>query len=111
MKKSIFVATFVLCSTIAMAEKVYKVESEGLADIKVYIANNRSDADLCVCFVKSAGEANKDGLWFPVKYGSLADKKVFYVNYASQADLKIYVVEYSSQAGWLNKQKMHILKH
>jgi hypothetical protein len=60
--------------------------------------------------VKYENQADEDGLWFPVKYESQADKKIYFVKYESQADLKIYFVKYENQAGWRNPEKMHLLK-
>jgi hypothetical protein len=54
--------------------------------------------------------ASKHGLWFPVKYESQADLKLYFVDYESQADLKIYEVNYESQAGWKNQSKSHLLR-
>ena len=46
---------------------------------------------------------------FSVEYENQADVKVYVVDYENQADLKIYFVKYSNQAGWLNRNKMHLL--
>jgi hypothetical protein len=44
-----------------------------------------------------------------VDYKSQADFKVFFVDYKSQADLKVFFVDYKSQAGWVSKEKKHLL--
>jgi hypothetical protein len=64
-----------------------------------------------VFFVEYESQADKDGLWYVVKYDSQADYKIFFVKYEIQADLKIFFVKYESQAGWRNLQKQYLLKY
>ena len=70
----------------------------------------KSQADLLIYKVdyKSQAKGN-EGLWFFVEYKSQADIKVFFVDYKSQADLKVFFVDYKSQAGWVSKEKKHLL--
>ena len=68
----------------------------------------RSAIVIAISFLKSQAKGN-EGLWFFVDYKSQADFKVFFVDYKSQADLKVFFVDYKSQAGWVSKEKKHLL--
>ena len=57
---------------------------------------------------KSQAKGN-EGFWFFSGYKSQADFKVFFADYKSQADLKVFFVDYKSQAGWISKEKKHLL--
>ena len=54
-------------------------------------------------------DRGNDGLWYFVDYKSQADFAIYFVDYKSQADLKVFFVDYKSQAGWLTKEKKHLL--
>ena len=100
MKKTIsilFILLFLSVCTQLFAQKMFKVDYESQADIKVYVVSYESQADLNVYMVKYESQANKDGLWYNVAY-------------ESQADFKLYFVDYESQVGWKNKQKEYLLK-
>jgi len=99
-----------LITSISYSQKMYKVDYESQADIKVFIVDYESQADLNVYMVKYESQASKDGLWYNVAYESQADFKLYFVQYESQSDLKIYFVDYESQAGWKNKSKQYLLK-
>jgi hypothetical protein len=72
--------------------------------------NYASQADLKVYQTRYKSEAKGNrGFWYFVPYKSIADKKIFFVDYKSQADLMIYMVPYKSKAGWVKKNKMHLL--
>lgn len=87
---------------------VSKYKSE--ADLTVYIVDYASQADLKVYITKYKSEAKGNkGWWYFVPYKSNADKKIYFVQHKSQADLLIYKVPHKSRAGWVKKNKMHLL--
>jgi hypothetical protein len=111
MKKLLILAlTFFALELCAGAQAVYAVNYKSDADVKVYVANYKSDADLAVwkCPYKSDAEGNK-GLWYFVNYSSDAKKKIYFVDYKSDADLVIWFASYKSDAGWLRKEKQHLM--
>ena len=94
--KTGLILCLLLMPLILHAQRVYKVEYESQADLKVFIVEYESQCDLKVFMVKYESQAKEDGLWY-------------FVEYESQADKKLYFVEYESQAGWRNKDKQHLL--
>jgi hypothetical protein len=108
MKKLSFllVLVLVLLATSAVyASNVYLTDSSS-ADIKVYVAQYKSDADLCVYVADYSSDAsNKDDIWYFTKYSSDAKVKIRIVDYKSNADLVIYYVKYKSDAGWQKSNK------
>ena len=108
MKK--FIIIFFLFTLTSNAQSIYSAEYKSQADINIYVVHYKSQADLLVYKVdyKSQAKGN-EGLWFFMDYKSQADLKVFFVDYKSQADLKVFFVDYKSQAGWVSKEKKHLL--
>lgn len=107
MRKILFlflIITVLFAAGIVQASSIYV--SNGSADIKVFIAKYRSDADLCVYVSDNASDAkDKDHIWYYTKYSSDAKARIRFVNYRSDADLVIYIVNYKSDAGWLKSSK------
>ena len=96
--KFILLTVCIFClSSITSAHKVFSVEYESQADVKVFVEQYESQA------------GNNDGKWFFTDYDSQAKKKIFFEQYESQADLKIFFVDYESQAGWNNNSKKALL--
>ena len=76
--------------TPAMAVKVYKTKSEGLADVKVYLTSSEGLADCLIHVVSSEGLADGNAKWYYVSSEGLADVKVYFVSSEGLADKKIY---------------------
>ena len=111
MKKLIIIALTIFALSLgARAQSVFTVNYKSDADVKVYVAQYKSDADLAVwkCPYKSDAEGNK-GLWYFVNYKSDAKKTVYFVDYKSDADLVIWFAPYKSDAGWIRKEKQHLM--
>ena len=79
------------------AQTFFSVDYKSQADVNIYAVDYKSQADLAIYKVdyKSQAKGN-EGLWF-------------FVDYKSQADLKVFFVDYKSQAGWISKEKKHLL--
>jgi hypothetical protein len=111
--KLIFVLTLLWIGCIkeyGFSQRFYISKYKSEADLNVYIVNYASQADLKVYQTRYKSEAKGNrGFWYFVPYKSIADKKIFFVDYKSQADLMIYMVPYKSKAGWVKKNKMHLL--
>lgn len=84
---------------------IFNTGIEKDADIKVFVTESSSKADLNVCFVDSMKHINNDGLWYNIDFDNMPNKKIYFVNSAEQADLKIYLVDFASQAGWVNPER------
>lgn len=103
MKKSILLILIVGFLAVCQAGVVYVVNS-GSADIKVWVAGSKSEADLCVYEASSKSDAkNKDHIWYFEKSKSSSDFTIKIVSSKSSADLKVYYVKNKSDAGWKNK--------
>jgi hypothetical protein len=96
-----FILVLLLVTTsVTYASNIYVTDSSS-ADVKVFIAQYKSDADLCVYVAKYESDAkDKDEIWYFVNYSSSAKAKIRFVNYKSEADLVIYYVKYQSEVGW-----------
>jgi len=93
--KFIFLTVVVCLLTAAQAEavKVYRVKSEGLANVKVYEVNSEGLADCRIYVVGSEGLANGNAKWYFVNSDGLAEVKVYFVESAGLADKKIFYVK------------------
>jgi len=96
------VIILLLLSASAFSGKVY-ISSDQQDAKKVYITNNRSQADMFVYFVSDQNEANETYLWFKVDDRNNADMIIHYVEDENRADLIIYVVDDKNSAGWNDK--------
>ena len=79
------------------AQTFFSVDYKSQADVNIYAVDYKSQADLAIYKVdfKSQAKGN-EGLWF-------------FVDYKSQAAFKVFFVDYKSQAGWISKEKKHLL--
>lgn len=110
MKQFLFIITCSFFLINLNAQVVYSCQYKSDADVKVYVSKYKSDADLVVfkCKYKSDATGN-NGLWYFAQYRSDAKKKIYFVDYKSDADLIIYFSEYKSDAGWIKKEKQHLM--
>jgi hypothetical protein len=111
MKKTIVlmvIAFFALCG--ARAQTVYSCNYKYDADVKVYVTDYKYDADLVVykCSYKYDAQDNR-GWWYFVDYKYDAKKKIYFTDYKYDADIVIYFTDYKYDAGWLKKEKMHLM--
>ena len=110
MKLLILGTFFILTIATTKAQKIYSVDKDYKADIKVFVVSSDYKADLLVYKVSSDYKAgDNDGKWFFTKAHYKADKKIYFVEVAYKADLKIYFVASAYKAGWKNKSKMHLM--
>ena len=79
-----------LAAVPAVAVKVYRTKSEGLADVKVYETSSEGLADCIIYVTSSEGLAGGDAKWYFVTSEGLADVKVYYTSSEGLADKKIY---------------------
>lgn len=84
------VLALLLAAVPAQAVKVYKVKSEGLADVKVYLTSSEGLADCIIYVTNSEGLASGDAKWFFVSSEGLADVKVYFTDSEGLAHKKIY---------------------
>jgi len=72
------------------ALKVYKVSSEGLADIKVYVSDSKGQADCVIHVETSAGLATGNARWFYENSAGVADVNMYFTDSAGLADKTIF---------------------
>lgn len=88
---------------------VFYVSSTNIPDYKVFVTNNRYEADIWVWESKSKYESmGKEEWWFETKSKYESSVTIRYVKSKYQADLIIYFVDKKYQAGW---KKEHPLKN
>lgn len=100
MKRMVLALIALLLAGAGFAGSAYVLEN-GRPDLKVWVCNYKSEADICV-FVDAyrSGAKGRDQVWFFEKYKSNADFTVKFVKYKSEADLRVFYVKYKSEAGW-----------
>jgi len=108
--KNLLLILFFGCSFQLRAQSVFSEKYSSRADIKIYVVDHMSSADLIVYKTEYSSQAQGNkGLWYFEEYSSRADKTIFFVDYASQADLKVFFTDYQSQAGWRNVSLKHLM--
>ena len=79
------------------AQKIYSVNHEYQADVRVYVVDHEYQADLLVYRVDHEYQAKgNEGKWF-------------FVDHEYQSDVRIYFVDHEYQAGWRENAKKHLL--
>lgn len=92
-----------------MILSLFFVTTSTTSDYKVFVTNNRNEADLWVWESKSKYESlGKEEIWFKTKSRYESSFSVRYVKSKYQADLIIYFTNSRYQAGW---KKNHRLKN
>lgn len=92
------------------AQKIFRVDNQFEADIKVYVVDFEFQADLKVYKVKYENEAGENnGKWFFARYCYQPVFKVYFVENITQSELKIFFVDFENHAGWRDSTKMYLL--
>ncbi|GAA4466229.1 hypothetical protein GCM10023093_20040 [Nemorincola caseinilytica] len=105
MKKQLLSALLLCAATLAHAQRVYTTNNRGTSDLKVFVTDKASDADLNVYKVPNKYDAGKDleeGLWYFTDHGTEARTRITFVDKATQADIQIRFVSsrFSAGKGW-----------
>ena len=101
--KKLLLVLILFTSSIVNSQKIYSVNSQFDADIKVYVV------DLVYKVDSQFDVGSNDGKWFFVNSQFDAKKKIFFVDSQFDADLKIYFVSSQFDAGWRESSKKHLL--
>ena len=88
--KILSVILTLLAAAPALAVKVYRTKSEGLADVKVYETSSEGLADCIIYVTSSEGLAGGNAKWYFVSSEGLADVKVYFTSSEGLANKKIY---------------------
>ena len=101
----------VLCiSGAAKAQVVFETKAVKQANVKVFVTNYASEADVVVFktpFINNARSNN--GQWYFAGTSGEAGKRICYVPSKEVADIVICYTTDSKQAGWKNKRKAHFM--
>ena len=82
---------FLIFSNIIFAKNVFETKHIGQADLKVFVTNQKSQADLFVSISKY--NSNKIRIWKFEKSFTYNSEKIYFVKYKSQADIIIYIIK------------------
>lgn len=94
--------------TFLMIYSVFCISVSTTADYKVFVTNNRYEADLWVWEGRTRFECSeKEEYWIESTSRYQSDFTLRYVRSKYQADLVVFFVKNKSQAGW---RKNHHLK-
>jgi hypothetical protein len=80
-----------------------------MADLKVFVTDIRSEADLVVYETTDAWAATESQIWCYTDIQSDADKIVYFTDSQFEADLTIYKTDIQSDAEWVNSAKSDLL--
>lgn len=89
--------------------KLYKTEIASGAQLKVFVTDIRSEADVIVYETTDAWAATEPTIWCYTDIQSEADKVVYFTQSAWEADLVIFKTDISSDAEWVNGAKTGLL--
>lgn len=93
----------------AVAQTFIEAETIEQAKIKVYPADSKETADLCVYFVYETKDVVKIGFWMEVYKDADAQVTLIFVDDPAQADFSVWIVDTPQEVGWQNKDKMKLL--
>lgn len=113
--KRFITATMVLAAAAvaAQAQKVYQASTRYGADVKLYVVDNESAADIVVFRTDKADDSKvgeNNGTWYFCDQPGQADKKVFFVEKPYQADIKVFFTDSKYRAGWKDSSKSSLMR-
>jgi hypothetical protein len=88
---------------------LYRTSLASEADLKVYVADSRSEADLIVFESFDAWAAAEPWIWVYTGIEAEAHKIVYFTEFPWEADLTIYKTEVQPDAGWVTATKTGLL--
>lgn len=89
--------------------KLFKVDVPSEADLRVFVADIRTEAHLVIFETADPWAASQPGLWCYVDVRGEADRTVCLVGSAWEADLVVYRTDVPSDSGWLDSSKAGLL--
>lgn len=95
-----------------LAQKVYSVDHDYQANIKVIVVDKDYRAYLIVYKTDKSHRAKaneNNGIWHFCSTPSQADKTVFFVDKEYRADLKVFFTDKEYRAGWKKNDKKHLM--
>lgn len=106
-----YILFFVLlfASHSAFTQIFMEAETIDQAKVKVYPADSKETADLCVYFVYEPKDVLKIGYWMEVYKQADAQVMLIFVDEQAQADFTVWIVDTPEEVGWRNKNKMKLL--
>ena len=109
MKKLSILFILFLISICSYSQRVFKTYIKNEANVSVYVVNSEDLADLKVFDTQKRiqSKGNK-GVWYFEDREKRAKKKVFFTDNINQSDIKIIFVDKKRKAGWLNNNKKHL---
>ncbi|MBN1316573.1 MAG: hypothetical protein JXA42_13940 [Anaerolineales bacterium] len=88
---------------------LFKTDIASEADLKVFVAGIRSEADLVVYETTDRWMATDDAIWCYTNIQGEADKIVYFVSAQWEADLIVFKTDIQSDAGWADSAKAGLL--
>lgn len=86
---------------------VFSITTSSMADYKVYVTNNKYEADLLVWEANCKHEAfGVEEYWFRTKQKSQATCSIKFVKSKYQSNLVIYFVKNKSEARWNKRHQL-----
>jgi hypothetical protein len=85
--------------------KLYRTDIASTADIKVFVTEIRSEADLVIYETTDVWAASESPIWCYTDIQTDADKSICFVDSVFDADLVVYKTDIQADAGWLNSGK------
>jgi len=111
-KHLLLLTSFLTLSAAAtQAQVVYKTDTRGDAEVKVYVSQYKGDADLLVYKTEFMRDADGNrGIWYFSEFRSMADKRVYISDFRGDADIVICYTQDRGEAGWRNSQKKELME-
>lgn len=108
---SIFIVVLTAFSKPSNAQQIFITQWKSDADAIVFESKWKSDADLIVYVSEWKSDADKknEGIWYYTKWKS-DGKQIFITPWKSDADIIVYYTKWKSEAGWVKKDKKHLLE-
>lgn len=112
-KHLLLLSSFLTLSAAAQAQIVYQAPARSDGEVRVYVTQYRSEADLLVFKTENIGEARSSGntgVWYFSDIRSTADKRIYITDNRADSDVTVAYTPYRSEAGWLNQRKKQLME-
>lgn len=112
-KHLLLLGSFLTLSAAARAQTVYQTPNRADGEVRVYVTQYRSEADLIVFRSNNIGEARASGntgVWYFTDTRSLGEKRIFITTNRADSDITIAYTDTRGDAGWRNQQKRQLME-
>ena len=89
--------------------RLFKINIASEADVRVYVTDDRAEADLIIYETTDEWAATESPIWYYTDVLGRAERTIYFTNARWEADLIVSKTNIQGEAGWVDRTKEDIL--